>query len=224
MIDNIIILVGGYGRRLGNLTKNTPKPLIKFFNKPFLDYLIDELTKLQPRKIILLCSYKKHFFIKKYKNKFKNIPIKILVEKKPMGTGGAIYNGKRYIMKKTLICNGDTFFETDKFKELASPLIQILINKNTNYKSNKKLSNLKLDKNNKILFSNKSNLMNSGVYLVNKKINKFLKKEPNSFEDDILPKLIKSNLVNGKIYYGKHFDIGTKKNIAIFKKYLKNRN
>ena len=60
--------------------------------------------------------------------------------------------------------------------------------------------------------------MNSGVYLVNKKIKKFLKKEPNSFEDDILPKLIKSNLVSGKIYYGKHFDIGTKK---IFQ-YLRN--
>jgi NDP-sugar pyrophosphorylase family protein len=100
----------------------------------------------------------------------------------------------------------------------------MFINKNINYKSNKKLNNLDINSENKIYFSNKSNLMNSGIYIVNKKLNKFLKNKVNSFEDDILPNLINSNLVFGKIYKGKHFDIGTKKNITIFKKYVKNRN
>lgn len=220
MINNAIILVGGYGKRLGSITKKIPKPLISFFNKPFLDYLIDEIIKLKPKQIILLCSYKKNFFIKKYKNKYRNIPIKIIVEKKPLGTGGAIYNSKKFITDKTLICNGDTFFEADRIKIKKNSKIQMFINKNTNYKSNKKLNKLNINIKNEIYFSNKSNLMNSGIYIVNKKINKFLKNKVNSFEDDVLPNLINSNLIFGKIYKGKHFDIGTKKNIKIFKKYL----
>ena len=56
MINNALILVGGYGKRLGLITKKTPKPLINFFNKPFLDYLIEEIIKLKPKQIFLLCS------------------------------------------------------------------------------------------------------------------------------------------------------------------------
>lgn len=224
MINNALILVGGYGKRLGLITKKTPKPLINFFNKPFLDYLIEEIIKLKPKQIFLLCSYKKNFFIKKYKNKYKNTPVKIIIEKKPLGTGGAIHNSKKFITDKTLICNGDTFFEANKIKIKKNSKIQMFINKNINYKSNKKLNNLNINSKNKIYFSNKSNLMNSGIYIVNKKLNKFLKNKVNSFEDDILPNLINSNLMFGKIYKGKHFDIGTKKNITIFKKYIKNRN
>ena len=41
----VVILVGGYGRRLGKLTVNTPKPLININNKPFLEYLVSQLIK-----------------------------------------------------------------------------------------------------------------------------------------------------------------------------------
>ena len=58
-----VILVGGRGKRLGQLTLKTPKPLIKINNKKFLDILIDKITKIKLNKIYLLCSYKKNFFI-----------------------------------------------------------------------------------------------------------------------------------------------------------------
>jgi NDP-sugar pyrophosphorylase family protein len=225
-MNNIIILVGGYGKRLGLLTKKKPKPLIEFNKKPFLDYLLFEITKLKPKKIILLCSYKNEFFIKKYNKGFNGTKIKCVIENKPLGTGGALFNAKRYITDNTLICNGDTFFQVGKIKnKLANnySLLQIFINTNTHYKSNKKLSQLSIN-NNKIFFSKNSNYMNSGIYFVNKGIKKYLKKNVNSFEDDILPKLINLKLVTGKHYKGNHFDIGTKKNILIFKKYLKKSN
>ena len=228
MIDNVLILVGGYGKRLGSITKKIPKPLIKFNNKPFLDILIDELIKIKPKKIILLCSYKKKFFLDRYKNNYKRIPIINIIEKKPLGTGGAVYNAKKYITNKTLICNGDTFIKFDKLKAnhefTKNSVIKFFITKNVNYKSNKKLSKLKLDKNKKIILSKSSIYMNSGTYIVNKKIIKFLKKNYNSLEDEILPNLINLKYVDGEFYKAPHFDIGTKKNIAIFKKYLKNRN
>ena len=68
MID-AAILVGGIGSRLGKITKNTPKPLIKIDKKRFLDYLLAKLSKYNFRKIYLLCSYKKHLFFNLYNNK-----------------------------------------------------------------------------------------------------------------------------------------------------------
>ena len=38
-VKQCVILAGGQGSRLGNLTKKCPKPLVKIKGKPFLFYL-----------------------------------------------------------------------------------------------------------------------------------------------------------------------------------------
>ena len=48
--------------------------------------------------------------------------------------------------------------------------------KNNNYKSNKKLNNIKINNKSKITFKNGSKLLNSGIYIVNKNFIKLLKK------------------------------------------------
>ena len=39
------ILAGGRGERLGELTANTPKPMIDINGKPILEHLINEIRK-----------------------------------------------------------------------------------------------------------------------------------------------------------------------------------
>ena len=87
---------------------------------------------------------------------------------------------------------------------------------NRNYKSNKKLNNLKIKKKN-IYFSNKSDLMNAGMYIINKKILKFINKKNFSLEDEIIPKLIENNKVQGKEIKAYSIDIGTYQNLKKFK-------
>ena len=41
-LDQVIILAGGLGERLFPLTKDKPKPMIKFFGLPFLEYIVKE--------------------------------------------------------------------------------------------------------------------------------------------------------------------------------------
>ena len=51
------VLVGGKGKRLRNLTKKTPKPLIKINNKEFLKYLLSTIPLMKrvwPKLIIYL--------------------------------------------------------------------------------------------------------------------------------------------------------------------------
>ena len=44
-MEDIVILVGGKGKRLGNLTKNFPKPLLEINNIPFLTLLMNDISR-----------------------------------------------------------------------------------------------------------------------------------------------------------------------------------
>ena len=74
MID-AAILVGGKGSRLGNITKNTPKPLLRIKKIRFLDLLLSSLLKYNLKRIYLLCSFKKEKFFKLYHKKKTPLPL-----------------------------------------------------------------------------------------------------------------------------------------------------
>jgi NDP-sugar pyrophosphorylase family protein len=63
---------------------------------------------------------------------------------------------------------------------------------NSNYKSNKTLANIKL-KQNLVVKSNSSKLMNAGVYKFNKKLIKNIKPKYQSLENEILLEKLKKN-------------------------------
>ena len=227
MIKNVLIFVGGYGKRLGNLTKKTPKPLLLINNKPFINYLLEKIIKIKPKKIIFLCKYKNSQFLLKYnKKKINETFLSCIIEKKKLGTGGSLFNAKKYITNNTLVANGDTFFNINfnKFNKISlkKNVMFMCLVKNKIYKSNKKLSQLNTKKKLVIFSKKNSNLMNAGFYVVNKKIIKFLKKDNNSLEKTIIPKLIEKKLIYGEIFNNDHIDIGTKKNLKYFCNYSKN--
>jgi D,D-heptose 1,7-bisphosphate phosphatase len=222
---SLVILVGGRGTRISKFSKGIPKPLIKFNNISFLDLILNYYSKYDFHEIILLAGYKSEFFEKKYHNTFKNfIKIKVVKENKPLGTGGAISRLKKIIKNDFLLLNGDSYFEVDlnKIKKIQRRLINIFLVKNFNYKSNKKLSSLSIDKKNKIIFSQNANDMNSGVIYFRKKIfDLFPKKKIFSLEDNFLSKLISKKVVYGTKEKGFFIDIGTPINLRSARKNLK---
>ena len=106
-----LILAGGYGSRLGHLTKKTPKPLIKINKKPFILYLIKNLYRQGIRDIIILTFYKNSQFLKKSLINFKDIKIKVIKEKKKLGTLGSVVNVKNFLQNRFFVVNGDTYFD-----------------------------------------------------------------------------------------------------------------
>ena len=231
MID-VAILVGGRGSRLGKITKKIPKPLLKIDKKKFLDYLLVKLSKHNFKNIYLLCSYKKNLFYKFYNKKriHKSI-IKCIDEGKPKGTGGALYKIKNKISRKFIVLNGDTFFNIN-YQNLININLKnnytcIAIIKTKSFKYNKKVTNLKISKSGTLNFSKKkTNLMNGGIYLFNKKIFRFIKKGNLSLENDIFDQIINKKKAKGIIFKEKFIDIGTPKKLSFIKKnsnYLKNK-
>ena len=61
-----------------------------------------------------MCGYRGKKIYKKYNNTFQNlVPISCIIEKKPLGTGGAIKSLEKKITKNFIALNGDTFFDID---------------------------------------------------------------------------------------------------------------
>jgi D,D-heptose 1,7-bisphosphate phosphatase len=214
---DLIILAGGKGSRIKNFTNKTPKPLLKFDNKSILQYVINYYSKFNFNKIFILAGHKGNQIYKKYNNKITNlIKIKVIIEKKPLDTFGAVLNIKKFIHNDFILVNGDTIIDFDLknlIKIRSKKKMSIILNKNLNYKTNRKLNNISVDKKNNIIFSKYNNFMSGGIYFVSKELLKHRKKNI-SIEDDLIPKLIKNNEVKGIVNNKKFFiDIGTYKNL-----------
>ena len=67
-IDHAAILAGGYGKRLGNITKKTPKPLLKINNLEFIKYLIFDLVINGFKKIVKMRNASKAKVFREFPN------------------------------------------------------------------------------------------------------------------------------------------------------------
>ena len=80
---DLVILVGGKGTRIKKYLNGLPKPMLKFNNKHFLNYIINFTIKYNLNKIYLLTGYKSSIIFKKFHNKtFNFVKIKCIKEGK----------------------------------------------------------------------------------------------------------------------------------------------
>ncbi len=56
-IEQAVILAGGYGTRLKPFTDTNPKPMYPFEDRPFLEYLIEQVKSFGIENILLLLGY-----------------------------------------------------------------------------------------------------------------------------------------------------------------------
>ena len=213
-----IILAGGKGTRLKNITKQIPKPLIKIKNNEFIFYLINYFIKNKVEEIVITTHYKSFLFIKYFKNnKFKNI--KIIKEKKPLGTGGSFLNAMRIIKNKknviNILCNADTLllfpikFHLNKIKDKDYNLLVVKKKNCQKYgKVNTKSGNLTgINRNIK-----KSGYISSGYFFFKNFKQSFIKTKSKNlnFEKDIIGQMIKKKIDINVIKLNAPFiDIGT---------------
>ena len=223
---NALILCGGYGKRLGKITRKIPKPFLFVKNKPFVEYIIQDLINLKIPIIFLLCSYKSHFFFKNYHNK-KIEKSKVICIKEPrsLGTGGAISNIKKKLDSIFLVLNGDSYFNINLKKFINNGVneecdAKIALTLSKFYKFNKQLSSLILNGKKILFIKENGKFMNAGIYLIKKKSLNFIKKKNFSLEKDYLEKLIAKRKIQGEFFKKKFIDIGTIENLKkVRKKY-----
>lgn len=109
----MVVLCGGKGQRLGNLTENTPKPLLPISGSPFLLRLLMQWRSEGIKKFILSTHYfpeKFHEFVAKHHELGE---IEIVEEPEPLGTGGGLKHAVQKAVKSPhfLVANGDSYVD-----------------------------------------------------------------------------------------------------------------
>lgn len=175
ILEDVVIMAGGFGRRLGALTKKCPKALLKFNNKPLLQHIIEHLKKNNFLNLRISVFFLKNT-IKKFINYNKSFALNInfIQESKPMGTIGSLRLIKS-ISKDFIVLNCDIVSDINlknllSFHKKNKSLLTICV-KNFQYKN--PYGVIKSNKNKFISFKEKPEInfsINAGIYVFNKKI------------------------------------------------------
>lgn len=89
--NKVVIMAGGLGSRLGSLTQNTPKPMLKLAEKPIIQHVIEQFREQGFCKFIICTAYKREVIEDYFKNgKEFGVQISYVNEKKRLGTAGAL--------------------------------------------------------------------------------------------------------------------------------------
>ncbi len=191
-----IILAGGFGTRLSHIVSDVPKPMAPVNNKPFLEYIFNNLSKYNLSKIIMAVGYKSNLIKEHFGDSFKEIKIEYSEELTPLGTGGAIKKAVSICRDKEIfIINGDTFFDVDlrNMKEIhrdSSCDITIAVKEMKHFN---RYGTVIIENNRITKFIEKQDVdrgkINGGVYLINRNIFENLDDKVFSFEQTILESL-----------------------------------
>ncbi|GAB4378174.1 MAG: HAD-IIIA family hydrolase [Salibacteraceae bacterium] len=120
-IRTAIILAGGFGSRLRTEVSDVPKPMAPVAGKPFLEYLLHYLEYYGFREVVLSTGHLSEVISGHFGPTFGNIKLTYAVEDVPLGTGGAIrYAFKHTDAERSLVLNGDTFFDVDLWRVMKA--------------------------------------------------------------------------------------------------------
>ena len=114
MIKQVVILCGGKGTRLGNLTKDSPKPLLPVAGEVLLDRTIKMLVGQGFTEFLLLAGHLGEQIVEHYVQRpVVGAKIEVYLELEPLGTAGALPLVVDKLESDFLLVYGDIFVDFD---------------------------------------------------------------------------------------------------------------
>jgi len=187
MIKKGIILAGGYGTRLGPLTKAVNKQLLPLYDKPLIYYPLSVLMLAGIKNILIITNNGEKSNFQQLLGDGSQLGIKIsfLEQDRPKGLPDAFIIGENFIGKEgVVLILGDNFFygqgftnrlKTALHKNKGATIFTYIVNNPSEY------GILEIDRKNKIKkivekpTRPKSNLAITGLYFFNHKVVNFAK-------------------------------------------------
>lgn len=190
-----LIFCGGFGTRMNNGLPGVLKPLIKVAGKAILSHIISIYEKQGVKNFILLGGYKIED-LKQFANNISNANINISVLDTGIGTltGGRLLQAKNLIKEEQfLLTYGDSVTNFS-----LKNCIKLMVEKNANmtistYRRKLEYGVLEIneiDLLDKIYEKTFSVPINAGFYILNRKVFDYIKSENESFEIDVLPRIL----------------------------------
>lgn len=213
-----VVLIGGLGTRLGALTADTPKPLLDVGGRPFIEYLLAEVSRFGFSNVLLLAGYRAEH-ISRYVEESRidrelRLAIEVCVEERPAGTGGALWNAQDTLEERFFLLNGDSWFDFNWLSLIpvsdAGDSVATLALRRVEDASRYGVVETRGPVVREFLERptvSGPGYVNSGVYLVSRRIIQHL--TPNcSLERDVFPVLARDGLLRATVSSGRFIDIG----------------
>jgi len=201
-----MILCAGFGTRLNELTKDTPKPMLKVGDKPILEHTINHLKKSGITKIIINLHYLPEQITSYFENGEKfGVEIVYSYEDQPLGTSGAIKKVEKTLCESNsfLVIYGDIltdlnysdlikFHKSKREKALASIIVHERAKSNSIVEINEENRVIKFVErpSEEQLALKTQNWVNSGIYCFDKKVLDLIPEGFSDFPKDIFPKIM----------------------------------
>ena len=220
-MPQVVILAGGLGTRLGDVTKKIPKSLVEIDGKPILTRILDWTYKQGCRNALILTGHLGEMF----DNFTHKMDLIFVRESEPLGTGGALWNAKEYLENEFILLWGDDYHPID-YKSLLSVHRQNDSLLTLTVTESHESMNLKHE-NGRVLNYNKSsqsldfNGYEAGTSVVKKSvIETYGKVGKWSWEQTVYP--ILSGKIIAHIDNTKFWDMGTPERLEILNQFFKN--
>ncbi len=220
MLRQAVILVGGLGTRLGDLTKTTPKPMLHVGGRPFLDTLIDEIARYDVfDEILLLAGHQAESIRTRYSGTVRGRSrLAVALEAEPLGTAGALVHAASLLQERFMLLNGDLFFDfniLDLAARAGSNLVHMALRADV---GDDRYGRVVLDKDLIRAFiapgQGATGPVNAGVYVIDRSIIAGIGRLPASLEQDVFPTLAANGAMGGTPYRGYFIDIGIPQDLA----------
>lgn len=106
--NTVVLMAGGKGSRLGELTASIPKPMLPVNGRPILERLVQGIRSEGFRNICISVNYLSKQITDHFGDGEKfNVKIDYIHETKPLGTAGSLYKIKNRFDKPVVVMNGD---------------------------------------------------------------------------------------------------------------------
>jgi dTDP-glucose pyrophosphorylase len=106
--NRVVLMAGGFGKRLSPLTDHIPKPLLQVDGVPILEHILRRFKELGFYKFTIAVNYKADMIISHFGDGAGlGLEIEYLHEDKPLGTCGALSLLKEKPKEPFFVMNGD---------------------------------------------------------------------------------------------------------------------
>ncbi|HEX2060180.1 MAG TPA: sugar phosphate nucleotidyltransferase [Thermoanaerobaculia bacterium] len=117
-MTRVAVLCGGFGTRLGALTREVPKPMIEVGGRPYLERVLESFAERGLREFVLLTGHKAEVIEAHFGEGARfGMHIRYSRETEPLGTGGALREARALLGERFLLTFGDVLrrFAYDRF-------------------------------------------------------------------------------------------------------------
>jgi NDP-sugar pyrophosphorylase family protein len=105
-----VILAGGLGTRLGELTRTIPKPMVPVAGRPYLEHQLRELARQQLNDVVLLTGYLGEQIEEYFGTGDRwGLSVRYSREATPQGTGGALRDAAHLLAETFVLIYGDSY-------------------------------------------------------------------------------------------------------------------